>query len=67
LFIDFGADMTKMKNHLERAANACDSAMNRLHDGRDSLVSRARRVRDMGVPAKADLPESSDAPRNTHL
>ena len=35
--------------------------MNRLRDGRDSLVSRARRVRDMGVPAKADLPEASDS------
>lgn len=60
-FIDFCADMTKMRNYLDRATNACDSAMNRLRDGRDSLVSRARRVRDMGVPAKADLPEASDS------
>lgn len=60
-FIDFCADMTKMRNYLDRATNACDSAMNRLRDGRDSLVSRARRVRDMGVPAKADLPEPSDS------
>ena len=59
-FVDFVKDLEKVGESYNNAKNAYDSAMNRLVDSPkkgESLISRAQRIKNFGVPTSKVLPQ----------
>ncbi len=52
----FVEELENVGKHLERAAKAQQDAMNKLKDGRGSLLRRTEQLRDLGVSTKRELP-----------
>lgn len=56
----FVEELENVGKHLERAAKAQQDAMNKLKDGRGSLLRRTEQLRDLGVSPKRELPGMED-------
>lgn len=57
-FVGFVDDMEKIDRSLTSSRAAYDSAMKKLRDGTGSLISRAQKLRDLGIKASKRLPDS---------
>lgn len=58
--VGFVDDMQKIKKSLDQSRDLYNSAMNKLSDGRGSLISQAEKMRDLGAKATKQLPKSDD-------
>ena len=56
-FADFVASLDKLGKSLATASQVYDETLNRLRDGRESLMKHAHKLREMGAPATKRLPE----------
>lgn len=54
-FADFTKDMEKIEKSLSGVRKSYDDAMNKLSDGTGNLITRARKLRELGVKAKKQL------------
>ncbi len=54
-FVGFTDDMVKIGEQIRKTGDAYDSAMNKLSTGRGSLVSRAEKMKQMGVQARKSV------------
>ncbi|MCM1484197.1 MAG: DNA recombination protein RmuC [Muribaculaceae bacterium] len=65
-FVGFVDDMLRVERSLEATGSALHDAMNKLRDGRGNLISRAEKLRELGIktskhmPATNALPEDAD-------
>jgi DNA recombination protein RmuC len=55
-FVGFVADLKGLGHQLQKADACYENAFNKLHDGKGNLVSRAERLRKLGVAPKKSLP-----------
>ena len=58
--VGFVDDMQKIKKSLDQSRDLYNSAMNKLSDGRGSLISQAEKMRDLGAKATKQLPKNDD-------
>jgi DNA recombination protein RmuC len=56
-FADFVTALDKLGKSLATASQVYDDTLNRLRDGRESLMKQAHKLREMGAPATKRLPE----------
>jgi len=59
-FVGFVADMEKIEKSLGNAQSAYTEAMKKLRDGRGNLISRAEKLRELGVKNSKRLPDSEE-------
>jgi len=52
----FVEDLTELRRHLDKSAEAHDAAMSKLGSGRGNLISRAEQLRKLGIAVKKQLP-----------
>jgi DNA recombination protein RmuC len=52
-FVD---DLMEIRRQIDKAAASHDAAMNKLKDGRGSLITRAEQLRKLGIAVKKQLP-----------
>lgn len=57
-FIGFVGDLEKISEHLQRAGQAQESAMNKLSQGKGNLVSSTQRLEKLGAKVKKTMPAS---------
>ncbi|MCM1519195.1 MAG: DNA recombination protein RmuC [Lachnoclostridium sp.] len=57
-FVAFVADMQKIERSLDTTRKACDDAMKKLSNGTGNLVSRAEKLRELGVKTSKTLPKA---------
>ncbi|ARN76509.1 recombinase RmuC [Oceanicoccus sagamiensis] len=57
-FAGFITDLDKIQDHLERAGQAHQSAMNKLKTGKGNLVGSTQRLEKLGAKVKKSLPDS---------
>ncbi len=55
-FVGFVADLKGLGHQLKKADACYENAFNKLHDGKGNLVSRADKLRKLGVAPKKSLP-----------
>ncbi len=58
-FAGFVDDMLKVERSLETTGTALQEAMKKLRDGRGNLISRAEKLRDLGIKASKRLPATA--------
>jgi DNA recombination protein RmuC len=56
-FVGFVEDMLKIEKSLKNTETSFLSAMNKLHDGRGNLITRAEKIKALGVKTKKELPK----------
>lgn len=56
--VNFVDSMNDIDRHLERARNSYDTAFKQLSSGRGNLIGQAEKLRELGVKAKKELPQS---------
>lgn len=56
--VGFVDDMMKIKKSLNQSLDFYSKAMNKLSEGRGNLISQAEKMRELGVKASKQLPES---------
>lgn len=54
---NFIESMEKIGKHLNQTNNEYDKAVRQLHDGRGSMVSAAKKLKDLGAHTKKEIPE----------
>ncbi len=54
-FVGFVSDMEKIGNKQREAANAYDSAMNKLHTGNGNLIRSAEKLKKLGVKSGKEI------------
>ena len=54
-FCNFISDLEDVKDHLKKADNAIEGAKNKLASGRDNLVGKAKKIKDLGAKTKKSL------------
>lgn len=59
-FVGFIADMEKIEKSISGAQTAYSEAMKKLRDGRGNLISRAEKLRELGIKSSKRLPESEE-------
>lgn len=59
-FVGFVEELDNVGTHLERALRAQSTAMNRLRDGRGSLMRKAEQLRELGVRNQKQLPRDGE-------
>lgn len=59
-FVGFVTDMEKIEKSLGQAQGAYNAAMNKLRDGTGSLISRAEKLRTLGIKTAKRLPGVND-------
>lgn len=59
-FVGFVSDMEKIEKSLGQAQTAYNAAMNKLRDGTGSLISRAEKLRALGIKTAKRLPGVKD-------
>lgn len=59
-FVGFVTDMEKIEKSLGQAQGAYNAAMNKLRDGTGSLISRAEKLRTLGIKTAKRLPGVKD-------
>ncbi len=52
----FVEDLTEIRRHLDKSAQAHDAAMSKLASGRGNLITRAEHLRKLGIAVKKQLP-----------
>lgn len=57
-FVGFIANLEKVGKNLEQAQNAYNDAYKQLSTGNDNLVLQTRKLKELGVKAKKELPAS---------
>ncbi|NEN23485.1 DNA recombination protein RmuC [Cryomorpha ignava] len=57
-FIGFAEDFEKIGEHLNRTEKTYSDAMNKLRDGRGSLVSQAKQLEELGVKTNKQFSEN---------
>ncbi|MDE7412086.1 MAG: DNA recombination protein RmuC [Paramuribaculum sp.] len=58
-FVGFVTDMEKIDKALDSARNAYSDAMNKLRDGKGNLITRAEKLRELGVKSNKRLSSKS--------
>ncbi|MCP4393044.1 MAG: DNA recombination protein RmuC [Alphaproteobacteria bacterium] len=56
-FVGFIDDMQDIEKHLTKTGKSFSSAMNKLSEGKDNLVTKAEKIRALGVKTKKSLPK----------
>ena len=56
-FVSFLEDMNKVEKSFEVTFKHFDSAKKKLHTGKDNLVRKATKLKELGVSSSKDLPE----------
>lgn len=59
-FVGFVQDMEKIEKSLNNTRAAYDSAMKKLRDGTGSLITRAEKLRELGIKTAKRLPEKGN-------
>ena len=59
-FVGFVSDMQDIGTGMKKAQDAYDKAFNKLHSGTGNLITRVRKLKDLGAKAEKTLPESPD-------
>lgn len=54
-FCNFVSDLEDVKDHLKKADSAIEGAKNKLASGRDNLVGKAKKIKDLGAKTKKSL------------
>ena len=54
-FVGFVSDMERIEKSLNTARSAYSDAMNKLRDGRGSLITRAENLRELGIKTSKRL------------
>lgn len=57
-FVAFVEDMQKIDTFLHKSQESYDNALHRLTTGRGNLISKAEKIREMGIKVKRPLPAS---------
>jgi DNA recombination protein RmuC len=57
-FVGFVTDLDKIADHLSKASQAHDSAMNKLKGGKGNLVGSTQRLEQLGAKVKKSIPDS---------
>ena len=57
-FLSFAEEMEKVGRQLETCKSTYDVALKRLATGRNNLVSQSKRIRELGVRASRELPDT---------
>ncbi len=55
-FVGFSEDLEKVGEQLKRTSETYDKAMNKLTTGKGNLISKAEKMRELGVPNRKNLP-----------
>ncbi len=59
-FVGFVQDMEKIEKTLNSTRQAYDSAMKKLRDGTGSLITRAEKLRELGIKTAKRLPQNQE-------
>ena len=59
-FVGFVQDMEKIEKSINATQTAYTSAMKKLRDGTGSLITRAEKLRELGVKASKRLPKGDE-------
>lgn len=59
-FVSFTDDLAKIRKALNQAADAHAEAMKKLSEGNGNLMSRARKLRDLGAKSTRPLPQTAE-------
>lgn len=59
-FVGFVQDMEKIEKSLNSTHQAYDSAMKKLRDGTGSLITRAEKLRELGIKTAKRLPQQNE-------
>ncbi|MCH5346601.1 MAG: DNA recombination protein RmuC [Muribaculaceae bacterium] len=62
-FVAFVGDMEKIDKAINTTRTAYTAAMNKLADGNGNLISRARKLRDLGAKTTKNLPDEQSLPQ----
>ena len=57
-FVAFVEDMMEIDKFLHKSQESYDNALNKLKTGRGNLISKAEKIREMGIKVKKPLPAS---------
>lgn len=64
-FAAFVEDMEKIDKSLGQARNSYDEAMKKLRNGRGNLLSRAHKLKALGIKTSHTLPQAEDEPEES--
>jgi DNA recombination protein RmuC len=57
-FVGFLGDMEKIEKSIQSAQGAYHDARSKLAEGKDNLVRKVERIKELGAKATKDIPDS---------